>query len=80
MFDMEQQFFTIKMAAAELGVSTLTLRNWDRQGKLMAYRHPINNYRMYKKDQIDDLKRNIKIRSNEPRRLRINVVEQIDES
>lgn len=44
---MEKRFFTIKEAAKFLGVSTLTLRNWDKAGKLPASRHPINNYRIY---------------------------------
>lgn len=38
-----------------LGVSTLTLRNWDKNGKLRALRHPMNNYRVYKATDIDNL-------------------------
>lgn len=30
-----------------LGVSAATLRNWDREGKLVAKRNPANNYRYY---------------------------------
>ena len=26
----------------------MTLRNWDKSGKLKALRHPMNNYRVYK--------------------------------
>ena len=36
-----------------LGVTPLTLRNWDKRGVLMAHRNPINNYRLYKRDQIE---------------------------
>jgi len=36
-----------------LGVTPLTLRNWDKKGKLIAYRHPINNYRVYRLDQVE---------------------------
>jgi excisionase family DNA binding protein len=50
---MFEQYITIKEAASLLRVSPLTLRNWDKNGKLKAYRHPMNNYRVYK---IDDLK------------------------
>lgn len=50
---MNEEMVTIKKAAKMLGVSKLTLRNWDRSGKLLAYRHPISNYRVYK---IEDLK------------------------
>jgi DNA (cytosine-5)-methyltransferase 1 len=38
-----------------LGVTPLTLRNWDRNGKLKALRHPMNNYRVYKRSDIDAL-------------------------
>lgn len=51
---MNNNYLTIKQASEILGVSTLTLRNWDKNGKFPAVRHPINNYRVYK---IDDLKK-----------------------
>jgi len=51
---MANKYITIKQASAILNVSPLTLRNWDRDGKLKAYRHPMNNYRVYK---IEDLER-----------------------
>ena len=46
---------TIKDAADMLGVSKLTLRNWDKSGKLIAYRHPISNYRVYKLVELEQL-------------------------
>ena len=49
---MANLYITIKQASKILGVSPLTLRNWDKNGKLKAYRHPMNNYRVYK---IEDL-------------------------
>ena len=49
---MANQYITIKQASAILGVSPLTLRNWDKNGKLKAHRQPMNNYRVYK---IEDL-------------------------
>ena len=52
---MSDNFLTIKQAAKMLGVSALTLRNWDKSGKFTASRHPINNYRVYKKDEVDML-------------------------
>jgi excisionase family DNA binding protein len=51
---MNKRFFTIKEAAEFLEVSSMTLRNWDKSGKLTAQRHPINNYRVY---TISDLER-----------------------
>ncbi|HAS80848.1 TPA: hypothetical protein DD445_02990 [Candidatus Nomurabacteria bacterium] len=50
---MDKQYINIKEASEILGVSKLTLRNWDRDGKLSALRHPISNYRVYK---VEDLK------------------------
>src|SRR2546423_15369880 len=38
---------TLAEAASYLGVSKATLRNWDREGKLKAHRHPLNRYRVY---------------------------------
>lgn len=47
------KYITIKKAAKLLHVTPLTLRNWDKKGILKAYRHPVNNYRMYRLDQIE---------------------------
>jgi excisionase family DNA binding protein len=52
---MSLEFLTIKQAAKLLGVTPLTLRNWDNSGKFTATRHPINNYRVYKKAEVDML-------------------------
>lgn len=49
------KYITIKDAANILGVSKITLRNWDKSGKLKAYRHPFNNYRVYKLEDIDKI-------------------------
>ena len=46
---------SIKKAAAMLGVTPLTLRNWDKSGKLNARRHPLNNYRVYLREDIERL-------------------------
>jgi excisionase family DNA binding protein len=48
-----QTYLTINKAAKLLHVTPLTLRNWDKAGKLRAYRHPGNNYRVYRLDQIE---------------------------
>lgn len=50
---MERQYITIKDAARMLGITPLTLRNWDKKGILTAYRNPVNNYRVYRLDQIE---------------------------
>jgi DNA (cytosine-5)-methyltransferase 1 len=48
-----KKYLTIKKTAKLLHVTPLTLRNWDKAGKLRAYRHPINNYRVYRLEQIE---------------------------
>jgi DNA (cytosine-5)-methyltransferase 1 len=53
------EYLTIKKAAKLLHVTPLTLRNWDKNGKLKPYRHPANNYRVYRLDQIEAFLRRI---------------------
>lgn len=54
-----KKYITIKKAAKLLHVSPLTLRNWDKAGKLRPYRHPVNNYRVYRFDQIETFLRRL---------------------
>lgn len=58
----QKRYLTIKEVAKMLGVTTLTLRNWDKKGKLKALRNPINKYRIYKPEEIELFLR--KIESN----------------
>src|SRR6185295_16227154 len=44
---------SISEAADYLGVSTATLRNWDRSGKLKPRRHPQNGYRIYLHEDLE---------------------------
>lgn len=55
------QYITIKKAARLLHVSPLTLRNWDKKGFLKPYRHPVNNYRIYRLDQIEIFLRRLEL-------------------
>jgi len=48
-------FLTIAEAADFLGVSTATLRNWDKAGKLKAHRHPMNAYRLYRREDLKEI-------------------------
>lgn len=52
-------YLTVGKAAATLGVSRSTLRNWDKAGKLKPYRHPVNGYRLYNRDELDALLKEI---------------------
>lgn len=56
---MANLYITIKQASKILGVSPLTLRNWDKNGKLKAHRHPMNNYRVYSIEDLEDVIREI---------------------
>ena len=56
---MANEYITIKQASHVLNVSTLTLRNWDNNGKLKAHRHPMNNYRVYKIKDLETVIREI---------------------
>jgi excisionase family DNA binding protein len=48
-------FLRISDAAAYLGVSPNTLRNWVNAGKINAIRHPLNDYRLFKRDELDEV-------------------------
>ncbi|KND48405.1 MAG: hypothetical protein AB200_01600 [Parcubacteria bacterium C7867-005] len=52
---MKEVYFSIKEAAEILGVTPLTLRNWDKSGKFRANRHPMNNYRVYKLSALEKI-------------------------
>ena len=49
----QKRYLKIKEVAQILDITPLTLRNWDKSGKLKAYRNPINNYRIYKPEDIE---------------------------
>ncbi len=71
---MWKKYLTIGDAAEYLEVSPLTLRNWDKKGKLVAYRHPVSNYRLYR---VSDLEKFLKkIDKNRPRRLKIRLLDE----
>src|SRR5436305_10462334 len=49
------EYMTVSEAAKFLGVSTWTLRNWDRAGKLKPRRHPINGHRLYRHADLESV-------------------------
>lgn len=61
------EYLTIKDAAAFLGVSPGTLRNWERLGKFKAHRNPNNQFRLYKKIELKNLLNEIAIPKSEPK-------------
>ena len=49
------KYIKVGQAAKVLNVSPETLRRWDKSGKFLSIRHPINNYRVYSQDQMVDI-------------------------
>ena len=70
---MEKKYITIQQASRLLGVTPLTLRNWDKRGLLTAYRNPINNYRVYRLDQIELFLRKMENSKNQMGTRRIDI-------
>jgi len=52
-------FVRVKEAAQLLGVSPNTVRSWGADGKITEFRHPANNYRLYKRKDIERLLRKV---------------------
>ena len=70
---MPKKYLLVTEVARLLGVTPLTIRNWDAKGKLIAYRNPVNNYRMYKVEDVEALMRQIERSKERPRRLKIDI-------
>jgi DNA (cytosine-5)-methyltransferase 1 len=70
---MQKRYYTIKQAAKLLNVTPLTLRNWDKNGKLRAYRQPLNNYRIYKTEQLEMFLRKMEISKEKNKSRKIDV-------
>lgn len=79
---MANTYITIKQASKILGVSPLTLRNWDKNGKLKAHRHPMNNYRVYKIDDLEgvfmEIENDLGLRKSTKNEVRKLIVKHID--
>jgi MerR family transcriptional regulator, copper efflux regulator len=54
-----RNYLLIREAANFLGVSEGTLRNWHREGKIVAHRNPINGYRLFRKIDLERLLRRV---------------------
>ena len=52
---MPKKYLTVHEVAKLIGVTPLTVRNWDKKGALVAFRNPVNNYRMYKIADVENL-------------------------
>ncbi len=79
---MSEIYFSIKEAAEILGVSPLTLRNWDKSGKFRAQRHPMNNYRVYKLSALEHIINDIESgteKSNAKKQIKKLMVQHVEE-
>jgi MerR family copper efflux transcriptional regulator len=55
--DKLDNYLRIQEAAEFLGVAPNTLRNWGRDEKVPEFRHPVNNYRLYRRSDLEELLR-----------------------
>lgn len=70
---MPKKFLTVREVARLMGVTPLTVRNWDQKGRLVAYRNPMNNYRLYKVEDIEVLMKQIEHSKEKTRKLKIDI-------
>ena len=70
---MPKKYLMVQEVAHLLGVTPLTIRNWDAKGKLAAYRHPVNNYRMYKVEDVEMLIRKLEMSRESPKARKIDI-------
>lgn len=54
-------YVRVTEAADYLGVSPNTLRNWVNAGKIAAVRHPVNAYRLFKREDLDALLKKVAV-------------------
>lgn len=58
---MQKEKLTVGEVAELLGVTTTTLRNWDKSGKLTPQRDPENKYRLYAMQDVKNILEDNKI-------------------
>ncbi|PJB59364.1 MAG: methyltransferase [Bacteroidetes bacterium CG_4_9_14_3_um_filter_41_19] len=56
-----EKYINVGHAARLIGVSTETLRRWDKTGKFESIRHPINNYRVYSETSVYSLVKELQL-------------------
>lgn len=63
--EIEGEYLTVKAACELLGISPNTLRSWGSAGKVTEYRHPVNNYRLFERTELEKLRE--RLRHPEPK-------------
>ena len=56
----------IREAIEYLGVCRSTLRNWEVGGRIPVYRNPANNYRLFKRADLEKIRRKLERPVNKP--------------
>ena len=55
---MAKRFYRVREVADKLGITTRSLYNWERAGKIpKPHRDPMSNYRLYTREDIEKLKK-----------------------
>lgn len=55
---MTKRFYKVREVADILGITTRSLYNWERAGKIpKPRRDPMSNYRLYTKEDLQKLKK-----------------------
>ncbi len=57
----KSNYISLNAASKILNVSPETMRNWDNQGKLKASRNPVNNYRLYDLEDLQEFANNSQV-------------------
>jgi excisionase family DNA binding protein len=52
----DSEYLLVNETAERLQVAPNTVRAWAAAGKLREYRHPVNNYRLFRKADVEKLK------------------------
>lgn len=55
-----ETYVQVQEAAEILGVAPNTVRKWGATGKIPEYRHPANDYRLYRREELEAFLRKIR--------------------
>ncbi len=61
-------YVRVREAAAILGVAPNTVRAWGAAGKIREFRHPANNFRLYRPEDLEKFLRQIELTATNARK------------
>lgn len=64
--NVKDMYVKVHEAAEILGVAPNTVRKWGADGKIPEYRHPINDYRLYKRADLEQVLHALEQSANSP--------------